>query len=335
VIFMSVFESIGALARSKGISDIHIQNNSPLRYREAGILKVHEESVPDGFIEKLLSARLEKDELESFSANGDVDFSLEIGDLRFRVNAFKASAGSGAVMRLIASSTPSITELGLPLAVTRAIENSHGLILVTGATGSGKSTSLASMIRYLNENYAYNIITIEDPIEFVHNSSSSHIIQRQLGADANSFARSLRAALRQDPDVILVGELRDVETISLALTAAETGHLVLATLHTSTAVGAVTRILDVFPAAQQNQVRVQLAQSLLLVLTQNLHRKIDGSGRVASFEVLVNTPPVANLIRENKVYQIENVMQTARADGMVTMQNAIQELLSRGIISGE
>lgn len=323
------------LTNLKGVSDFHLADGADLRYRSNGLLEKDSVLVGNGFVHELMSGSLNEDELTGFLEQGDADFAMNVGNLRFRVNAFKSSSGNCAIMRLIPNSPPSIANLNLPSVVEEICSLRHGLVLVTGATGSGKSTSLAAMIRHINETRQHNIITIEDPIEFIHQPLSCNIVQRQVGKDTTSFARSLRGALRQDPDVILVGELRDLETIRLALTAAETGHLVFATLHTSSAPGAITRILDVFPAEQQAQIKTQLAQSLRMVLTQALHRTLDGAGRVASFEVLINNTPVSNMIREGKVHQLSNVMQTGRSVGMVTMEHSLAELKKAGRIPSD
>lgn len=323
------------LARNGGVSDFHLSDGSPLSFRSAGLLQRDQLIVPQGFVFDMMSSAISDEDQAAFATNGDADFAIELGGLRFRVNAFKSSKGQCAILRLIPSSPPSLTDLNLPPVVREICGLRNGLVLVTGATGSGKSTSLAAMIRYINETRRHNIITIEDPIEFVHTPQLCNVVQRQVGKDTTSFARSLRGALRQDPDVILVGELRDLETIALALTAAETGHLVFATLHTSSAPGAITRILDVFPVEQQAQIKTQLAQSLRMVLTQMLHRTAGGTARVASFEVLINNSPVSSLIREGKVHQLSNVMQTGRSVGMVTMEHSITELKKAGLIQND
>lgn len=332
---LEALDRILELANAKGVSDFHLADGAPLRYRSNGLLAKDSLLIGDDFVSQLMSGSLNEEELAGFVEQGDADFAISVGNLRFRVNAFRSSSGNCAIMRLIPNSPPSLMDLSLPPVVAEICSLRNGLVLVTGATGSGKSTSLAAMIRFINETRQHNIITIEDPIEFIHRPQSCNIVQRQVGKDTTSFARSLRGALRQDPDVILVGELRDLETIRLALTAAETGHLVFATLHTSSAPGAITRILDVFPAEQQAQIKTQLAQSLRMVLTQALHRTTDGAGRVASFEVLINNTPVSNLIREGKVHQLSNVMQTGRSVGMVTMEHSLAELKKAGRIPGD
>jgi twitching motility protein PilT len=257
----------------------------------------------------------------------DVDLAIEIGPCRFRANFFYTSDGLSAVLRKIETEIPSMAQLNLPHVMQSMAEKPNGLVLVTGPTGSGKSTSLAAIIDAINSNKQGHILTIEDPIEYIHHAKNCSISQREMGRDAESFASALRASLREDPDVILVGEMRDLETIQLALTAAETGHLVFGTLHTSGAPNTINRIIDVFPAEQQGQVRAQLSQSLQMVVTQKLFKKSDGEGRVAAFEVMVCNHAVRNLIREGKIFQIESVMQTARGEGMVTMKHALEQLL--------
>jgi twitching motility protein PilT len=237
------------------------------------------------------------------------------------------------VMRKIETKIPEFHAMGFPPVVESKLSTLNGLILVTGPTGSGKSTSLAAMIDHVNTNKDVNIITVEDPIEFVHEPKNSIITQRELGANTPTFTDALRESLREDPDVILVGELRDQETISLALTAAETGHLVFGTLHTSGAPNTIHRIIDAFPPGQQDQIRAQIATSLKLVITQRLMKRADGNGRVAAFEILVSNNAVQNLIRENKIFQLPSTMQTGVSDGMVQMEKSIEELLNSGVIN--
>jgi len=239
--------------------------------------------------------------------------------------------GTGLVLRVIISEVPNIDMLGLPPAVHQALELRDGLVLVTGATGSGKSTSLAAMIDKINRTRAENIITVEDPIEFTHQNKQSIIVQREVGKDTDTFASALKGALRQDPDVILMGELRDYETISMALTAAETGHLVFGTLHTNGAPETINRLVDAFPPDEQNKAQAQLSLSLRLVMTQQLLKK-KGGGRIGAFEVMVNTPAVANLIREKKISQIANMMQTGAKEGMMLMDKYKEILLGKGLI---
>ena len=256
-----------------------------------------------------------------------------LGELRFRSNFYKTLNGSAAVLRRVETKIPLMDNLSLPPVLYELIEAHKGLVLVTGPTGSGKSTTLAAIINQINETKSANIITIEDPVEFIHKDKKSIISQREVGKQTESFAKALKGALREDPDVILVGELRDLETIGMALTAAETGHLVFGTLHTSGAPNTINRIIDVFPPAQQGQIRAQLSESLKMVITQKLFKKKDGSGRVAAFEVMVCTSPIKNLIREVKIHQITSVMQTAQREGMITMEKSIEGLIGSGIIS--
>jgi len=270
-----------------------------------------------------------------FQETNDLDFSFELGDIaRFRVNVFRQRKGEGAVFRLIPSTVMTIQELGLPGILRDICDKEKGLVLVTGPTGSGKSTTLAAMVDHINERYEGHILTIEDPIEFVHRSKKCLVNQREVGSHTLSFSAALRGALREDPDIILVGELRDLETIQLALTAAETGHLVFATLHTSSAPKTVDRIIDVFPAAQQEQIRVMFSESIQAVLTQTLLKKKVG-GRVAALEILMGTPAVRNLIREGKVHQLPSSMQTGQNVGMQTLDMALLEIVAKGIVTRE
>jgi len=257
-----------------------------------------------------------------------------MGNNRFRVNAFLQRRGKAAAFRTIPTTILSLEQLGLPPILKKMCDHEKGLILVTGPTGSGKSTTLAAMVDHINNIKEGHLVTIEDPIEFVHSSKKCLVHQRELGIHTHSFANALRSAFREDPDYILVGEMRDLETIQLAVTAAETGHLVFGTLHSSGAPQTIDRIIDVFPAAQQAQIRTQLAESLQAVITQTLCRKV-GTGRVAALEIMVGTPPIRHLIREAKVHQIPSAMQTGKKDGMETMDAALLELVKRGQIRRE
>jgi len=256
-----------------------------------------------------------------------------LGELRFRANFYKTLKGPAAVLRRIETKIPLMDNLALPPILYEFVEAHKGLVLMTGPTGSGKSTTLAAIINQINESKPSNIITIEDPVEFIHTDKKSIVSQREVGKQTESFAKALKGALREDPDVILVGELRDLETIGMALTAAETGHLVFATLHTSGAPNTINRLIDVFPPEQQGQIRAQIAESLKMVITQKLFKKKDGSGRISAFEVMVCTAPVKNLIRENKIHQIPSVMQTSQREGMITMEKSIEGLIGTGVIS--
>jgi twitching motility protein PilT len=271
-----------------------------------------------------------------FKENGELDFSYGVpGISRFRVNAYHQRKSVSIALRVVASKTPTIEELDLPEIIPKLVEKPQGLILVTGPTGSGKSTTLASMIDYMNRTMRKHIVTLEDPIEYLHKHGNSIIDQREVGYDTQSYANGLKAALRQDPDVILVGEMRDLETIGIAITAAETGHLVLGTLHTSSAPTTINRIIDVFPPTQQPQIRIQLASVLVGVISQRLFPTTDKRGRKAATEILVNNPAIANLIRNEKIHQIQSTMQTSRAQGMHTLEMSIKDLLERGMILKE
>ena len=321
-------------AFNEGASDVHLSAGQP------PMLRIH------GDIKRLEHAALSADEVHNmifdimndhqrkcFQGDLDIDFSFELGGIaRFRVNVFNQRKGEGAVFRAIPATVVSLQELGMPPVLQELCEKERGLVLVTGPTGSGKSTTLAAMIDFINTNSETHILTVEDPVEFVHESKKSLINQREVGPDTKSFGSALRGALREDPDVILVGEMRDLETISLALTAAETGHLVLGTLHTSSAPKTVDRIIDVFPAGQQNQVRAMFSESIQAVVTQTLCKK-EGGGRIAAVEILLGTAACRNLIREGKIHQIPSILQTGQKLGMQTLDMALQELVSKRLIS--
>ncbi len=315
------------------LSDLHFHANEPVSIRVDGDIKTFPDDIlTQAEMEEFIREQLTQEQQQSFMQQLDTDLAVETAEIRFRVNLFKTSRGLAAVMRKIETKIPAFDDLGLPPVARDVIELQNGLILVTGPTGSGKSTTLAAMIDRINRNRYEHIITIEDPIEFIHQNQRSVVSQREVKRDTLSFSSALRASLREDPDVILVGELRDLETIQLALTAAETGHLVFGTLHTSGAPNTINRIIDVFPPQQQDQVRAQLSQSLRLVMTQRLFKCKDAPGRIGAFEVMTCNPAVRNLIRENKVFQIPSVMQTARGEGMMTMEAPIAQLVQAGKI---
>ncbi|MEN6413513.1 MAG: type IV pilus twitching motility protein PilT [Veillonellales bacterium] len=286
--------------------------------------------------EALLEEITTEEQRHRFQAQGELDFSFAITGLsRFRVNAFKQRGSVAIVTRVVSETVPTLDQLGHPEVLKTLARKSRGLVLVTGPTGSGKSTTLAAMIHLINQERDCHIITLEDPIEYLHRHNRSIVNQREIHADTQSFANALRAALREDPDVILVGEMRDAETIGTAITAAETGHLVLTTLHTGDAAQTIDRIIDVFPPYQQQQIRLQLSMTLQGIVAQQLLPRLDGTGRVASMEILVATPAIRNLIREGKSHQIPSVIQTGAKFGMQAMDNSLRDLYRRGLVSQE
>ena len=316
------------LAAKTKLSDVHIHSDHGVAYREYGEMVQLDHQVEEAHVHSFLKEVMDKEDYEGFLDHKDADFAIANGDTRFRVNAFMDKAKPAFILRRIESKVPSFDDLDLPAYIRTIPTIETGLVLVTGPTGSGKSTTLAALIDVINETHKGHIITIEDPIEFEHNSKSSVISQREVGRDTRSFTNALRASLREDPDVILVGELRDLETIQLALTAAETGHLVFGTLHTNSAPSTVTRIIDVFPPEQQGQVQSQLAQTLRCVITQRLLKTIDKPGRVAAFELMICNTAIQSLIREGKVFQIENTMQMGKAEGQMLMANSLKDLIA-------
>ncbi|MEJ2403892.1 MAG: type IV pilus twitching motility protein PilT [Candidatus Thiodiazotropha sp.] len=315
-------------------SDLHLSAGLPPMIRVDGDIRrinvpALEHKVVHALVYDIMNDKQRKD-FEEFLEN---DFSFEIPGLaRFRVNAFNQARGASAVFRTIPSKVLTLDDLGCPPIFKEIVDVPRGLVLVTGPTGSGKSTTLAAMMDYKNDNDYSHILTIEDPIEFVHGSKKCLINQREVHRDTLGFAEALRSALREDPDIILVGELRDLETIRLALTAAETGHLVFGTLHTSSAAKTIDRIIDVFPAGEKSMVRSMLSESLRAVIAQTLLKKI-GGGRVAGWEIMIGTPAIRNLIREDKVAQMYSAIQTGQAAGMTTMDQALKELVQRGVVS--
>ncbi|HEY0829114.1 MAG TPA: type IV pilus twitching motility protein PilT [Bacilli bacterium] len=325
------------LAHQHKASDIHITVNSPPMFRIHGELKaVSNELLTPEATMNMAKKLLTREQYEEFMTRGDLDLSYGIPDVsRYRVNVFRQKGNISLTIRLIPTKIPAMEALGLPAMAEEFAKKPQGLLLVTGPTGSGKSTTLAAILDYINRTRNDHIITLEDPIEFVHHHKKCIVNQREIGVDTDSFTTGLRAALRQDPDVILVGEMRDLETISIAITAAETGHLVFGTLHTADAPQTIDRIIDVFPPEAQQQVRIQLASVLLGVMAQRLLPTADGSGRVAAIEVMVSTPAIANLIRSEKVHQIRSTMQTGKAQGMQTMETALRDLLQKRLITME
>jgi twitching motility protein PilT len=319
----------------QGGSDLHLTVGSPPVMRVHGHLqRIKFRELTNADMEALVYEIMEEDWRISFIDRQDYDFAYEIEGLaRFRANVFWQRKGLGCVLRTIPSKILTMQDLGLPEAVRRFCMLTKGLVLVTGPTGSGKSTTLAALVDYINKNRADHILTIEDPIEFVHENQKALVNQREIRTNTRSFANALRAALREDPDVILVGEMRDRETIELGITAAETGHLVFGTLHTNSAPKTVDRIIDVFPADEQEQVRSMLAESLKGVISQVLLRAKDGKSRMAAMEIMVGTAAVANLVRENKIHQIPSIIQTGKKDGMQLLDQHILEFLMSGRIT--
>jgi twitching motility protein PilT len=323
---------------ARNASDLHISVGSPPALRVRGHIERLDEFGPLAADDtrQLLYMILSTERQKHFEINRQLDFSHSIpGVARFRVNVYYQREAVGAAFRLIPDELKTLEELGLPASLRELAEKPRGLVLVTGPTGSGKSTTLAAKIDEINRTRAEHILTIEDPVEFVHRHKRCIVNQREIGPDAVSFAEALRAALRQDPDVILLGEMRDLETIGTALTAAETGHLVLGTLHTQSAAGTIDRIIDVFAAEQQEQIRMQIAGTLQGVVTQALVPTADGQGRVPALEILLPDDAVRNLIRQAKVEQIYSIMQTSTARGMVTMEQSLAELIVRGFVKYE
>ncbi len=331
---MDISELLIFTVENKG-SDLHVSAGEPPVVRIHGEMrKVEVPPLDRDEIHNMIYDILNDQQRKTYEEFLELDFSFALGDYgRFRVNVFKQNRGDSAVFRTIPTRIPTFEELSLPRVFMDLARLEKGLVLVTGPTGSGKSTTLAAIIDLINTEQKGHILTIEDPIEFVHASKSCLVNQRELGPHTKSFSNALRSALREDPDIILVGEMRDLETISLALTAAETGHLVFGTLHTSGAPKTVDRVIDVFPAAQQNQVRSMFAESVQAVITQALFKRRDGSGRIAAFEIMIANPAVRNLIRENKIAQLPSIMQTSKGIGMQTMEAAVAELVQRNLVT--
>lgn len=334
---MATIQEILLIAKEAGASDIHITIGLP------PMMRLHGELVAMNFprlmpedTKTLVYSMMNEKQRTGFEETGDYDFAFAVGAIgRYRVNAFRQRNAVACVMRAISTKIPTPDQLGIPESVCDLYTRKRGLVLVTGPTGSGKSTTLASLINLVNERRSAHIITLEDPIEYLHQHKKSVINQREMGWDSATYATALRSALREDPDVILVGEMRDLETISTAITAAETGHLVFSTLHTIGAAATVDRVIDVFPPHQQEQIRVQLGMVLEAVISQQLIPTVDGKGRRAAFEVMHANIAIKNLIREGKSYQIPTAMQTNKKMGMQTMDDSIYDLYTSGEISKE
>jgi twitching motility protein PilT len=334
---MAKIDAFFNLMMEVGASDLHLASGSQPIVRVRGEMeRISHPPLENDALKGMLYEIAPEYKVKVFEETGDVDFGYEIpGMARFRANFFNQKYGVAAVFRQIPSTILTTEQLGLPPIMKKFGELHKGLVLVTGPTGSGKSTTLAAIIDYANKTRKDHIITVEDPIEFVHKSQGCLVNHREVGLHTKSFGSALRGALREDPDIILVGEMRDLETIELALTAAATGHLVFGTLHTPSAAKTIDRVIDVFPAGQQNQIRNTLSESLKGVVAQNLMRRIDVKGRVAALEVLVVTPAIANLIREAKTYQIPGMLQVGKKHGMQTLDDAIMDLINKAMISPE
>lgn len=325
------------VAAEMGASDIHIQaGSSPILRIDGSLCFLNMDRLTSHETEAMVRSLMDGERFAELEREGELDFSYSCKDVgRFRVNAFRQRGVYCLAMRFINYDIPSLKDLGIPTQIESLMKLKRGLILVTGPTGSGKSTTLASLIQIVNRTRKCNIVTLEDPIEYLHKNDKSVISQREVGNDTRSFAKGLRAALRQDPDIILVGEMRDMETISIALNAAETGHLVLSTLHTLGAVRAIDRMIDVFPQNEKDYVKVQIAAVLEAVISQQLILKKSGVGRVPACEIMISNAGIRNQIREGKTHQIMSSIQTGKAQGMVSMDDSIKELYQRGVISKE
>ncbi len=318
-------------------SDLHIHTGAPIALRRAGELSdIGSEPLSATAAEQLVKSILTPEQQTALAEHGQIDFAYTLpGRGRFRANAYRQQNGLDAVFRAIPPKPPTLAELGLPASLARLVDYHQGIVLITGPAGCGKSSTLAALVNIINESRQDHIIIVEDPIEYIHPSKGCVVNQRQVGSHTHSFARALRAALREDPDILAIGELRDLETVSLAITAAETGHLVLATLHTNSTIRTVNRILGVFPPQQQEQIRTMVSESLRAIVSQRLVRRADGTGRVAALEILTATKAVANLIRDNKTFQLRSVLQTGAAHGMCLLDASLAELVKSHVISRE
>ncbi|MCG8458419.1 MAG: type IV pilus twitching motility protein PilT [Holophagales bacterium] len=332
----STLDELLAQVQKIRASDLHVHSGARVRVRIHGRMEETSEILSPERAEELIYAILSEEQRARLEEQLQLDFAHEIpGQGRFRANAYKQQNGLDAVFRAIPPNPPTLAELGLPDDLERVVAFHQGIVLFTGPAGCGKSSTMAAMVRLLNAQRPDHILTVEDPIEYVHISDRALINQREVGPHTESFARALRAALREDPDIIAIGELRDLETIELALTAAETGHLVLGTLHTSSAIRTINRLLGVFPPEQQNQIRTMVSESLRAVVSQRLIPRADGQGRIAALEVLMSSRAIGNLIRENKTFQIPSQMQTGAAQGMKILDNSLTELVQQGLITQE
>ena len=334
---MPRIDSILQLVQAQGASDLHLVSGSPPMLRLHGELSPIEYApLTSEVIVGLLAEIMTDEQMERYQALEEVDFAYEVPQVvRLRCNVYQQANGMAAAFRLLPTRILTVQQLGLPPQVLRFAEMNRGLVVVTGPPGSGKSTTLAAIVDHINRTRKRHVITLEDPIEYVHRNQGCLMNQREVGRNTRSFADALRASLREDPNVILVGEMRDHESLALAISAAETGQLVLGSLHTQSAIATVDRILDAFPADQQNQVRSQLSESLKGIVAQRLLKRADGRGRVAAIEILFGTPAVANLIREKKTYQLSSIMQTSKRDGMITFEDSVLSLVRQGVVAPE
>lgn len=334
---MTEITDLLALTQKNKASDLHLSSHRPPVLRLNGeMLTMQADPIPPSDVKAMIYSIMTENQRSVYEKDLEIDFAISFGeDSRFRVNAFNTISGPAAVFRCIPSKVLTLETLGAPDIFASLTKLHKGIVLVTGPTGSGKSTTLAAMVDHINCHQRRHIITIEDPVEFVHSSKHSQINQREVGSHTHSFARALRSALREDPDVILVGEMRDLETIQLALTAAETGHLVMGTLHTNTAPKTIDRIIDVFPASDKEMIRSMLSGSIEAVIAQTLLKKKDNSGRVAAYEIMLGTPAVRNLIREGKIPQLSSLIQIGSKQGMRTMRDSVNELVDDGVITAE
>ncbi|MGZ3726003.1 MAG: type IV pilus twitching motility protein PilT [Pseudobdellovibrio sp.] len=332
---MATIDDLFRLMVEQKASDLHLTSGAPPFLRLHGNMSpLNYRQLSNQDVQALIFEILTEKQKKSFVEKWELDFAYVVEGLgRFRCNVFMQRKGLGAVFRTIPEKIKTAQELNLPSSIIDLTDTDRGLILVTGPTGSGKSTTLAAMIQHINSNREAHILTVEDPIEFVHPNLKCLVNQREVGSHTKTFSNALKAALREDPDIILVGELRDLETISLALTAAETGHLVFATLHTSSAAKTIDRIIDVFPPGQQGQIRTMLADSIRGIVAQSLFTRADGQGRVAAFEIMKGTKAIANLVRENKIYQIPSIIQTGAQHGMVLYEKYVDDLVKKGLVS--
>jgi twitching motility protein PilT len=330
-------DSILQLVQAQGASDLHLVSGSPPMLRIHGELSpIEYEPLTSEVIVGLLAEIMTDDQLTRYQALEEVDFAYEVPQVvRLRCNVYQQANGMAAAFRLLPTRILTVEQLGLPPQVLRFAEMNRGLVVVTGPPGSGKSTTLAAIVDHINRTRKKHVITLEDPIEYVHRNQACLMNQREVGRNTRSFADALRASLREDPNVILVGEMRDHESLALAISAAETGQLVLGSLHTQSAIATVDRILDAFPADQQNQVRSQLSESLKGIVAQRLLKRADGRGRAAAIEILFGTPAVSNLIREKKTFQLASIMQTSKRDGMLTFEDSVLSLVRQGVVAAD